>query len=347
MESASTRTVFGRGAVRLLLAAAGLAVLAGGAGCGRDKGVGEDGQKLLARVNGVEIPEGMVDSALGLFLAQRPQGAAQPSEEERAGLRRDMAEALISQELLLQKARSDGIEPNPGEVDRRLEGMQRRFGSKEAMTQALEGAGLTEEKVKDILQRNLQIDALLERSVRAQVQVDDAQVDEYFRTHPDEMMLSESVRASHILVMSQDGKATPEERRAARGRAEALLARVRKGEDFAAVARENSDDGSAQRGGDLGFFPRGRMTPNFENAAFALTKTGQLSGVVETPFGYHIIKLLARNPPRSLTLAEVRDKLRDHLVGLEAERKSKELLDKLKQEGKIERFDVPPEPAKG
>jgi len=125
----------------------------------------------------------------------------------------------------------------------------------------------------------------------AQVEVADADVAEYYELNKDEQFTEpEQVRARHILV-KVDPDATAEAKAAARKKAEDLLARVKAGEDFATLAKKSSDDpGSAAKGGDLGLFGRGAMTPAFEAAAFAL-EPGQVSDVVETPFGFHVIRV--------------------------------------------------------
>lgn len=135
------------------------------------------------------------------------------------------------------------------------------------------------------------------------------QIEEFYQAHRmDRFTKPEEVQARHILVrVAPDAK--DDERAAARKKAEDLLARVKGGEDFAAVAKTSSDDpGSAARGGDLGRFPRGRMTPTFEAAAFAL-EPGGVSEIVETPFGLHIIKVEAHDPGGVQDLAAVRDEI--------------------------------------
>jgi peptidyl-prolyl cis-trans isomerase C len=310
---------------------------AGCGGAGRGEAPGGEPAKVVAKVNDIELTERMVDDAIALFLAQRPQGAPEPTPEQRASLRRNVIETLINQELMLQKARTEGIEGPAEEIDRRMQVLQKRYGSADDMRQALDRAGLSNEKVRTLLERSLRIETYLEQYVVSKVSVADAQVEEYFKTHPDEMRRPESVRASHILVLAEEGKASDEERQGARARAREILGRLRGGEDFAALARQHSQDGSAERGGDLGYFARGRMTPNFERAAFALP-VGKLSDVVETPFGYHLIKVTDRQPPRTFTLAEIREPLRQRLAEQERERRSRELLESLRGEARIEVF---------
>jgi peptidyl-prolyl cis-trans isomerase D len=125
----------------------------------------------------------------------------------------------------------------------------------------------------------------------AQVQLTDTEIAAYYDEHKEDRFTeAEQVRARHILVKLDPG-ANDEAKAAARKKAEGLLAKVKGGGDFAAVAKASSDDpGSAAKGGDLGLFGRGTMTPAFEAVAFAL-QPGQVSDLVETPFGFHVIKV--------------------------------------------------------
>src|SRR5262249_26857140 len=125
----------------------------------------------------------------------------------------------------------------------------------------------------------------------AQANVTDQEIADYYNEHKEQRFTDpEQVRARHILV-KVDGGASDAVKAAARKKAEDLLKRVRAGEDFATLAKKNSDDsGSADKGGDLGVFPHGKMVPAFDTAVFAL-EPGAVSEVVETPFGFHIIKL--------------------------------------------------------
>ncbi len=123
-----------------------------------------------------------------------------------------------------------------------------------------------------------------------------------YRAKPERFQVGEQVQARHILI----GGVTPE----SRAKAEKLLADIKKGGDFAKLAEEHSTDkGSAARGGDLGLFPKGRMVPAFDEAVFDLKKKGDVSGVVETQFGYHIIQLEDRKPPSTRSFDEVKDEL--------------------------------------
>src|SRR5207245_5522008 len=132
----------------------------------------------------------------------------------------------------------------------------------------------------------------------------------FYDENPAKFEQPEMVRASHILLNTKDTAAgtelTPEQKAAKRKQMEAILKRARDGEDFAKLANEYSEDpGSKDKGGEY-TFPRGKMVPEFEAAAFSL-QTNQVSDIVTTPFGYHIIKLSEKIPPHKVELAKVQD----------------------------------------
>ena len=123
-----------------------------------------------------------------------------------------------------------------------------------------------------------------------------------YKAKPERFKVDEQVRARHILIAGKDA--------AARAQAEKVLEEIKAGADFAKLAAERSaDKGSAAKGGDLGFFGRGKMVPEFEAAVFALQATGDLSGVVESQFGYHIIQLQEKKPASIRSFEEVKDEL--------------------------------------
>ncbi|WP_200280895.1 peptidylprolyl isomerase [Rhabdochromatium marinum] len=132
------------------------------------------------------------------------------------------------------------------------------------------------------------------------------QAKEHFRINRDKYRRPERVSASHILLKAK----TEEERQQRIPEMKAIRERALKGEDFAELAREYSEDqGSSKAGGSLGVFPRGKMTPKFEQAAFALEKPGDISDIIETPFGIHIIRLESRQEQQDLSFDDVKDEI--------------------------------------
>lgn len=132
---------------------------------------------------------------------------------------------------------------------------------------------------------------------------------EYYATHGDEFILPEMVRVRHILVAPRDG-----DKAAAEREVKEILALVKGGEEFSALAKSRSmDKGTAAKGGDTGWFEKGKMVKEFEQAAFALTNPGDISEVVETRFGYHILRLEDRRPSGNKPFNEVRSQIEEKL----------------------------------
>lgn len=141
----------------------------------------------------------------------------------------------------------------------------------------------------------------------AAIEIPESEAQEYYDAHQAEFEQEEQVRASHILIRFDQG-ADEAAKAAARERAEAILAKAKAGEEFGRLAAENSEDSSSSRGGDLGFFRRGLMVPPFEAAAFAM-QPGEISEIVETQFGYHIIQVQERQEAGTKPFADVQDQI--------------------------------------
>jgi peptidyl-prolyl cis-trans isomerase D len=140
----------------------------------------------------------------------------------------------------------------------------------------------------------------------------DKELEEYFNQHQEDYRLKETVGAQHILFKTEGKK--PEEVEAIRAKALSVLERAKKGEDFAALAKMYSEDSSAAQGGNLGEFPRGQMVPEFEKAAFSLG-VGAISDLVQTPFGFHIIKVNKKQEARLRPFTEMKEAIRSIVLG--------------------------------
>ena len=238
------------------------------------------------------------------------QGLDPESEEGRAVLaqmRLQVLDSMIEQALIEQAAAREGVAVSEEELEAAIRKNVEEAGGREAFEEWLRGVGLTYEEFREALRSQMLASAMFER-VTASVPT-----------------TAEHVHARHILV------ATEEE-------AQAILARLRAGEDFAALARECSlDENTRESGGDWGFFPRGLLiAPEVEAAAFALSP-GQISGVVRSQFGYHIVQVLEKDPDRPLA-PEVRADLR--------ERAFRRWLEEQWEGALIERFvDIPSSPS--
>jgi peptidyl-prolyl cis-trans isomerase D len=141
----------------------------------------------------------------------------------------------------------------------------------------------------------------------SKVKITDADIQDYYDIHTDQYEKPEEIRARHILFRL-DPNASEQEKVKVREKAQQVLAKAKSGTDFAELAKQYSEDSTASNGGDLGFFKRGQMVPSFEKAAFSL-EPGQISDLVESPFGIHIIKVEAKHAAETKTLDQVRPEI--------------------------------------
>jgi peptidyl-prolyl cis-trans isomerase C len=153
---------------------------------------------------------------------------------------------------------------------------------------------------------------VIQQEVVSKVVISDEESQTFYDGNMDRFIEPEQVQASHILIMVNPDEASQEEKDTARKKIEELLVQVKEGADFAELAKEHSEGPSNERGGDLGFFARGQMVKPFEDAAFALVE-GEISDVVETQYGYHIIKATGKKPQRQVPFDEVKDQIQQSL----------------------------------
>lgn len=287
---------------------------------------------VVARVNGQTISRDDLQQAVGEIEARAGQGVP---ADQRDRVFRGVLDQLIAYRLLAQESASRRIAVPDADVEARITQIRSQFPSEELFTQTLAQRRLTLEGLRTDVREGLQIDRMIDAEVGTRAAVTAEQITDFYAKNPSEFQQAERVRASHILIrVSEGGDAAAKEQ--ARTRATAILTDVKAGRDFAALATEHSQDpGSAPKGGDLGFFERGQMVGPFEEAAFSLA-AGQSSELVETQFGFHIVKVVDKQAARTIPLDEVRPQVDQYLQGQNRERETQAFIDLLKAKGKVE-----------
>jgi peptidyl-prolyl cis-trans isomerase C len=258
----------------------------------------------------------------------------------REDYRQDLIEsalgALIAAELIYQKAAAAGLKATDAEIQAEFTQFARDYASDAEMNLALADRNMDRAALMREMAKTVTIRKFVTENVDKKTVVTPAEVSEYYQKQTEEFRHPELVRTSHILIRVKDG-ATEEQERLAKQRAETILARVKKGEDFAKLAKENSTDASAKDGGDLGFTPRGQLVPEYEDAAFSLP-AGGVSDLVRTQFGYHIIKVTDKKKEGLAPLAEVQQQLTEFLKSQKAQVEVGRFVDQLRSQAKIETY---------
>lgn len=288
---------------------------------------------VLAKVNGVPITQGERDQTAQDMLS-RNRMSQQSSPDLIPQIEAAALQQLINAELLYQKGQKLKIKDLDKKVDDRVAQIRAQFPSPADFEKALSSENLTEKQFSASIRKNIVIDNLLQKEVLEKISVTEADAKQFYDKNQDKFKVPEQTRASHILL-GADQKASAEDKKKAKEKAEAIRKRIVAGEDFAAVATSESTCPSAAKGGDLGYFSKGQMVPAFEEAAFSL-KPGQISNVVETQFGYHIIKVTDRKQAETIKFNDVKKKIEDYLKGQQAQKPIAEYIENLRKGAKIE-----------
>jgi peptidyl-prolyl cis-trans isomerase C len=305
------------------------------------KGTGEDasGKKSEAKqqnavvVNGKPIPMSDYQARLEQLNRQVAMVGKKPDDKEMASLKQRVLNDLISIELLKQEAQKKGIKVEDSEVNARIEAAKKKF-TPENFQNSLKQANMTESSLKDYFATQIAIGKLVEQEIVSKIVVTPEEVKKFYDSNPDLFKAPEMVRASHILV-KVDKNATADEKAKALEKIKGLQKRVKGGEDFAKVAKEASDCPSKENGGDLDFFRKGDMAPAFEQAAFSM-KQGEISDIVETEFGYHIIKVTDRKEPGVVSFDEIKSRIEQQLKSDKISQEIPNYVETLKSKSKIE-----------
>lgn len=265
---------------------------------------------VVAVVNGVELRQSDVNARIDKVMTML--GGKIPPEKQgmfRAQVGGRVLDEMVMQTLLLGAAEKAKIEVSTGDLEKAMKDLPIPPG--QTVEQTYLAAGMNKAEFEKELTTGLKIQKLIEKQTAAVAKVTDEDVKKFYTENKERIAQPETVTARHILVKFEQG-ADDKAKATAKSKAEGLRKQLQSGADFAKLAKENSDDpGSKNTGGEY-TFPRGQMVPAFENAAFT-QQLKDIGPLVETPFGYHIIQTLSKNPPKTPVLDEVKADILKHL----------------------------------
>lgn len=290
---------------------------------------------VVAVVNGTVIPRSDFDMEMSQVERKLMQNGQALDSERLAEIKEKVLDSLINRELLFQESHAKGIVVDAQEVSAKVQSLRDRFPSPEEFEAALARMNITLEDLRSQLGKDMTIQKLVDDHISATISVTEKEAEDFYKANPEAFKQPEQVRARHILI-KVDENAPDEEKAAARKKIEEIRKKLTAGADFAALAKEESQCPSGNKGGDLGFFRRGQMVKPFEDAAFAL-EPGKTSDIVETEFGYHLIQPVERKPEGQVPFEDIKDRLIEHLKQEKLQTEVIAYLDRLKAAAKIEK----------
>ncbi|MFP4430573.1 MAG: peptidylprolyl isomerase [Spirochaetaceae bacterium] len=297
-------------------------------------GEAQDPEDAVAEINGEAVLREEFDSAFERSRRQMAQQEPAATEEQLNELRAQVLDNLIDREVLFQESITEGFGITEQRIDLEIESIRGQFATQEEYQQALDNLGVTEAELEIDIAKSLAIQGLLEEEVLATLEVSEDEARDFYEENANLFTQPDQVRARHILISTEglEGDAVDE----ARSQAEDLLQELEDGADFAELAQEHSEGPSAPQGGDLGLFGRGQMVAPFEEAAFALDE-GEISDIVQTQFGFHIIQVTDKVAGGPVPFEDVRGDIDQFLLQQKQGEAIQNYVDELREEAEIVR----------
>lgn len=290
------------------------------------------GAGVAASVNGVSIQKQTLSDVVGAVIAR---SVDPPDSAQAAELRKQALDSLIAFELLYQESQARQLTPDDDSVAKAIQDVAAKFESPKAYRAALRAQKTTPADVERETRKMLAVNRVLDEVVWKDVRVDEGAVRAFYEENAQQFVRPEAIRIRQVLVRASPGSPSAG-RDTGRAKAQEVVRRLREGEEFAAVARAESDDAmSAARGGDMGYLSRGTMPQAFEDAAFRL-QPGEVSDVVETQFGFHVLSVTDRRAEGIALLEEVRARIVAVLTEEQRQQRQDAFVEALRRKATIE-----------
>lgn len=284
-------------------------------------------KEKIARVNNRAIYQKNLDDMIHIYRQQSGKKEISTAEKK------NLLDRIIQNFLLLEEAKLRNIRVTDNQLDQQIKELKKQFKNEDDFMESLKKNDIELDEFRKEIRKSLLIQMITDQEIKQHLKLTAEQMEGYYRDNIDKMKTPPMIRARHILVSFKKNK-TEE---AARKKADEVLKKIKSGKDFEELAREYSDCPSGEKGGDLGFFSRGQMVPEFENTAFQLTG-GQVSEPVKTRFGYHIIRVDETRDEKNLEYGEAKPYIEKILYQKEGHRIIKNLTGKLRKEADVEVF---------
>jgi parvulin-like peptidyl-prolyl isomerase len=283
---------------------------------------------VIAKVNGSPIKLSDVDAQLAQMKKSSPQTFQGTDGKKReTEFKAKIVESLIQLELIKQAGKELGVSVTAKQIDDYIKQLETQYGGATGLTDAMKQSGVSMDQLRSSIESRLLVDAVGKKATKAG-SITDAEMKDYFAKNPGMFKTQAQVHAWHILFAAKD-----------KAQAEKVFDQVKKGGDFAALAKANSTDpGSKEKGGDLGWAPSTQYVTEFA-AAVSSMKPGEYR-LVETQFGWHVIKLVETKPAEDKTFDQVKDQIKQIIQQQNQSDDFTKYVDELKKKATIEILDA-------
>ncbi len=287
-----------------------------------------------AIVNGETIARGEFDGEV-LAVQKAVLGFGKPlTVTQTSSIEADVLESMIRREILYQESRKSGIMPDEDAVNKEIKTLKQQFPDEKEFKNELNRQHISEEILRVRLERNNSLQQYIERNFSSKITVADSEMVTYYEGHLDSFRQPLQVCAAHIFIRT-DPKGGASQKAEGRKKAEQILSKLKKGQDFAGLAREYSDGPTRSNGGDLGCLRTGQLDKQFERTVFALDP-GKTSDIIDTEYGFHIFRVTDKKAETVLAYESVKDKIRQLLLSEKAKQEADLQARKLREKTDVE-----------
>jgi peptidyl-prolyl cis-trans isomerase C len=291
-------------------------------------------------VNGIVMEQAELDQQINKIIdSAKGRIPAEQTDKFKASIQGKIIDNFVTLTLIKAECNKLKIKVTKKELDDKLNEYTKRLPKGMDLNAALKQTGMGMKELNDNIKFGLQFEKLIALKTKDLPAPTEAEIKEYYENNSKKFSTPAQAHARHILIKtdSKDNETVKSEKKA---KIDSLRVQLTKGEDFAKLAKENSDCPSGKaKGGDLGTFSRGRMVKPFEDAAFN-QKVNDIGPVIETRFGFHIIQVLEINEAKTKTIEESRDNIVNNLNMKQKSKITQELITKLKESAKIDYADA-------
>ncbi|OHB53253.1 MAG: hypothetical protein A2Y10_00695 [Planctomycetes bacterium GWF2_41_51] len=288
-------------------------------------------------VNGTEITEGQINKVLDARMEQLASRIPPNMKDQyRQQMRKRLMEQLVIEEILSQKEKAKNITVSQADVNEQVQQqMKQQNLTLDEFKSLLKAYGTNYTEFEQNVRKKLAFEKLMEDEFAGKItEPNEQQAKAFYDENIEQFKEPEKIHAKHILIKAEDSNDPNQAKAAAKAKAEDLLKKIKEGADFDELAKEHSACPSGKNGGDLGEQPKGTFVPAFEKAAYAL-EPNQVSDVVETEFGYHIIKLVKHSEAKTTTFEQAKEKIMQHLTNQQKEGVVVNYIQQIKKEADI------------